>query len=171
MWYSQRKSNRWSGTDTRASLGSMVQKGKFSAEAADLVRTLKNVLLPTLQWDIFIFRTPEMAHSNIDLLWNSNDTWKQLKKFFEQFLKKNGNNQAKTESFHPHFIIIPPKSSNKASRGDVYWLKPFYVEESIIKIPTYRLLGLFQLFRLAAFVPELQSSWEAFSDFLKNIFK
>lgn len=47
LWYSHKKSNRGSGTGTRFSLGSMVQKGKFSAGAADFVSTLKNVDLPT----------------------------------------------------------------------------------------------------------------------------
>lgn len=51
LWYSQRKSKRASGTGTRFSFGSMVQKGKFSAGAADLVRTLKKVDFPTWSWN------------------------------------------------------------------------------------------------------------------------
>lgn len=47
LWYSQRNSQRSSGTGTLFSLGSIVQKGKFSAGAALLVRTLKNVDFPT----------------------------------------------------------------------------------------------------------------------------
>lgn len=43
LWWVTSKSNRSSGTGTRASFGSMVQKGKFSAGAADFVMTLKNV--------------------------------------------------------------------------------------------------------------------------------
>lgn len=43
LWYSHKKSNLASGTGTLASLGSIVQKGKFSAGAADFVNTLKNV--------------------------------------------------------------------------------------------------------------------------------
>merc|ERR1719220_1296067 len=48
LWFSHSFSQRSSGMGTRASLGSMVQKGKFSAAACDLVRTLKKVDLPTL---------------------------------------------------------------------------------------------------------------------------
>ena len=44
-WQSQ--SNRSSGTFTRASFGSMVQKGKFSAGIASFVTMLKKVDLPT----------------------------------------------------------------------------------------------------------------------------
>lgn len=43
----QSHSNRSSGTLTRASLGSMVQKGKFSAGIASFVSVLKRVDLPT----------------------------------------------------------------------------------------------------------------------------
>jgi hypothetical protein len=43
LWYSHKNSKRASGTGTLFSFGSMVQKGKFSAGAADFVRTLKKV--------------------------------------------------------------------------------------------------------------------------------
>lgn len=43
LWYWQRNSYRSSGTGTRLSFGSIVQKGKFSAAAWLLVNTLKNV--------------------------------------------------------------------------------------------------------------------------------
>lgn len=43
----QSHSNLSSGILTRASLGSMVQKGKFSAGIANLVRVLKRVDFPT----------------------------------------------------------------------------------------------------------------------------
>lgn len=43
LWYWHRKSNLSSGTGTRLSLGSIVQKGKFSAAAWLFVNTLKNV--------------------------------------------------------------------------------------------------------------------------------
>lgn len=42
------QSKRGSGTVTRALLGSMVQKGKFSAGMDSLVRVLNSVDLPTL---------------------------------------------------------------------------------------------------------------------------
>jgi len=43
----QSQSNRSSGTFTRASFGSMVQKGKFSAGIANFVTMLKKVDFPT----------------------------------------------------------------------------------------------------------------------------
>ena len=47
LWYWQRKSNLSSGTGTLLSFGSIVQNGKFSAEAWLLVSTLKKVDFPT----------------------------------------------------------------------------------------------------------------------------
>lgn len=51
MWYWHRKSNLSSGTGTRLSFGSIVQKGKFSAAAWLFVNTLKNVDFLQTRWN------------------------------------------------------------------------------------------------------------------------
>merc|ERR1719278_294490 len=67
LWCLTRKSKRGSGTGTLLSLGSIVQNGKFSAAAIDvLVRTLKNVDFPTFGKPTiphfrFVLRRPMMA--------------------------------------------------------------------------------------------------------------
>ena len=48
LWCSTSQSKRSSGTCTRVELGSIVQKGKFSAGMEQLDRALYNVDLPTL---------------------------------------------------------------------------------------------------------------------------
>jgi hypothetical protein len=47
LYKSHKKSKRASGTGTRPSFGSIVQKGKFSAAACSFVNILKKVLFPT----------------------------------------------------------------------------------------------------------------------------
>lgn len=56
LWWSHRNCHLSSGTATLASLGSIVQKGKFSAGAADFVITLKKVDLLKLITICYLFR-------------------------------------------------------------------------------------------------------------------
>ena len=69
LWYWQRKSNLSSGTGTLLSFGSIVQNGKFSAEAWLLVSTLKKVDFLKGIKTISIFRLTQknLSYSNFNV--------------------------------------------------------------------------------------------------------